>query len=97
MQLLSRAQAIGTYLHGAIHSPREEPAPGDSQCSYTALMAQQRLCADHVVHAPDLGDEGPWEMRAYPGPATSGLFLLGSTYPEGAVIGCTEDFGLVWC
>lgn len=26
-------------LHGAIHSSREEPAPGDSQCSYTALMA----------------------------------------------------------
>lgn len=61
-------------------------------------MAQQRLCADHVVHTPDLGEEGALDMRACLGPATSGLlFLLGSTYPEGSVIGCTEDFGLVWC
>lgn len=37
-------------------------------------------------------------MRAYPDQATSGFLslLLGSTYPEGPVIGCTEDFGLVW-
>lgn len=38
-----------------------------------------------------MGYEGlPW-------PRHLGLLLLGGTYPEGPVIGCTEDFGLVWC
>lgn len=50
-------------LHSAVHSPREEPAPGHGQCSHTALVTQQGLCTDHVVHAPDLeghmGCDGP--------------------------------------
>lgn len=53
----------GTDLHSAVHSPREEPAPGHGQCSHTALVTQQGLCTDHVVHAPDLeghmGCDGP--------------------------------------
>lgn len=43
-----------TNLYSAVHSAREEAAPGDCKGSDTALVPQQRLSTDHVVHAPHL-------------------------------------------
>lgn len=43
-----------TYLDGAVNSSGEEAPSGDSQSCYTALMSEQGLCTDHVVHAPHL-------------------------------------------
>lgn len=43
-----------SYLNGAVHSSGEETPSGDSQSGHTALVSQQRLGTDHVVHAPHL-------------------------------------------
>lgn len=51
--VLADAAAV-PYLNGAVNSSREEASSGDSQSCYTALMSQQGLCTDHVVHAPHL-------------------------------------------
>lgn len=43
-----------SYLNGAVDSSREETPSGNSQSCYTALVSQQGLGTDHVVHAPHL-------------------------------------------
>lgn len=45
-----------SHLDGAVDGSRKEAPPGDGQSCYTALVSQQGLCADHVVHAPHLDD-----------------------------------------
>lgn len=42
------------YLDGAVDGPREEASSGHGQRRHAALVSQQRLGADHVVHAPHL-------------------------------------------
>lgn len=43
-----------SYLNSAVDSSGEETPSGNSQRGYTALVSQQGLGADHVVHAPHL-------------------------------------------
>lgn len=43
-----------SYLDGAVDSSREEAPSGDGKSCDTALVPQQGLGTDHVVHAPHL-------------------------------------------
>lgn len=49
------------YLHGAVDSSGEEASSGDGQSCHAPLMPEQRLCTDHVVHAPHLHNTNTWE------------------------------------
>ena len=42
------------YLDSAVHGTWEDLTLANSKTRYTALMTDQRLCTDHVVHAPHL-------------------------------------------
>lgn len=48
------AVRVVRYLDGAVDSSGEEASPGDGQSRHAPLMSEQRLCTDHVVHAPHL-------------------------------------------
>lgn len=43
-----------THLYSAVHGAGEEAAAGHGEGGDAALVAQQGLGADHVVHAPHL-------------------------------------------
>lgn len=43
-----------SYLNCTVDSSREETPSGNGQSRYTALVSQQGLGTDHVVHAPHL-------------------------------------------
>lgn len=49
-----RHEGMRTHLHRAVHCSGEEAPPRDCQGCDAALMPQQGLGADHVVHAPYL-------------------------------------------
>lgn len=46
--------ADASYLDRAVDSSRKEASSGDGQSGYAALVPQQGLSTDHVVHAPHL-------------------------------------------
>lgn len=43
----------GPDLHCTVYSTRKQASSGYGQCGHAALMSQQRLCANHVIHTPD--------------------------------------------
>lgn len=51
------------YLYGAVDSSGEEASSGDGQSCHAPLMSEQRLCTDHVVHAPHLHNTNTWERQ----------------------------------
>lgn len=51
------------YLYGAVDSSGEEAPSGDGQSRHAPLMSEQRLCTDHVVHAPHLDNTDTWESQ----------------------------------
>lgn len=51
------------YLYGAVDSSGEEASSGDGQSCHAPLMSEQRLCTDHVVHAPHLDNTNTWESQ----------------------------------
>lgn len=51
------------YLYSAVDSSGEEASSGDGQSCHAPLMSEQRLCTDHVVHAPHLDNTNTWESQ----------------------------------
>lgn len=54
---------VALYLYGAVDSSGEEASSGDSQSCHAPLMSEQRLCTDHVVHAPHLDNINTWQSQ----------------------------------
>jgi len=45
---------VGKYLDSTVHGTGEDLTLANSKTRYTTLMTDERLCTDHVVHAPHL-------------------------------------------
>ncbi len=83
-------------LYSAVDSSREKSSSGHSERRHAALVPQQSLGADHVVHAPHLhryNHQCTEEKAQYP--HISHPKLKPCPYPERAIIGGTEHFGLI--
>lgn len=58
-----KQDTVMLYLYGAVDSSGEEASSGDGQSCHAPLVSEQRLCTDHVVHAPHLDNTNTGRVK----------------------------------
>lgn len=98
VNFFERTSKLSCYLHRAVHRSGEKATSGHSQSCDAALMSEQGLGADHVVHAPHLNTHTHTQTQAL----NLCIEVAGQTqkpivfpHPQRTVVGGTEHFGLV--